>query len=97
MPLRTKSAKKKHRQSLKKRDRNRFYKSTLKSKIKEFNASIEQNDINRAEEYLKILMSGFDTAASKGVYKKETASRYISRLSSKLDRIKSSGKESQAG
>lgn len=84
MALRTKSAKKKQRQSLKKRAKNNFVKSTLRSRIKDFHAALNNNDLNKAEEKLRAVISDLDEAASKGVIHKKTASRHIGRLSRQL-------------
>lgn len=95
MALRTKSAIKKQRQSLKRRAKNNFVKSTLRSKIKEFQEALKDNELNKAEEKLRNVISELDEAASKGVIHKKTASRHVSRLSRQLHRKKS--EESQQG
>lgn len=84
MALRTKSAKKKQRQSLKKRAKNNFVKSTLRGKIREFESALSHNDFTKAGEHLKQVVSALDTAASKGVIHKKTASRHTARLSRQL-------------
>lgn len=84
MGLRTKSAQKKHRQSLKKRERNRFVTSTLKTKIKRYSQALESEDIEKSQALLKELVSLTDKAATKGVIHKRKASRYVSRFSKKL-------------
>lgn len=88
MALRTKSARKKQRQSLKKRAKNNYVKSTLRTKIKEFHSALAENDIAKAEEKFKAVVVGIDKAASKGILHKNTASRHISRLSKYLHRKK---------
>ncbi len=95
MALRTKSAIKKQRQSLKRRAKNNFVKSTLRSKIKEFQEALKDNELNKAEEKLRNVISELDEAASKGVIHKKTASRHVGRLSRQLHRKKS--EESQQG
>ena len=84
MALRKKSAKKKQRQSLKKRARNNFVKTTLKTKTKSLLAAIEERDAEKANERLKDTISAFDKAATKGVIHKKNASRNISRFSKKV-------------
>ena len=87
MALRIKSAKKKHRQSLKKRARNNFVKTTLKTKTKSLLSAIEEKDLEKANQQLKDVVSAFDKAATKGVIHKKNASRNISRYSKKVHSI----------
>ena len=87
MALRIKSAKKKHRQSLKKRARNNYVKSTLKTKTKLFNAAVEEKDIEKANERLKEVTSAYDRAATKGVIHSRNASRHIARFSKKVHNL----------
>ena len=89
MALRIKSAKKKHRQSLKKRARNNYVRTTLKTKTKLFNAAIEEKDVEKANERLKEIISAYDKAATKGVIHSRNASRHISRFSKKVSNLSS--------
>jgi small subunit ribosomal protein S20 len=75
-----KSAEKRHRQSLKKRELNRRTKSAVRTMIKKVRAAIKLGDIEQAKSFLVSAEKSVQTAASKGVYKKKTASRYVSRL-----------------
>ena len=50
MGLRTKSAQKKHRQNLKRRERNRFVTSTLKTKIKRYSEAIGSEDVEKSQD-----------------------------------------------
>ncbi|QMU56261.1 MAG: 30S ribosomal protein S20 [Candidatus Mycalebacterium zealandia] len=84
MALRIKSAKKKHRQSLKKRARNRFVKSSLRTKTKDFLQAIEAKDVSTAGSIFRGLVSAFDKAASKGLIHKKNASKNVARMSRKL-------------
>ena len=90
MALRIKSAKKKHRQSLKRRTRNRFVKSSLKTKTKGFLQAVEAKDFAAADSVFKGLVSAFDKAASKGVIHKRNASRNVARMSRKLHALSAS-------
>lgn len=92
MALRTKSAKKKQRQSLKKRAKNNFVKSSLRSKVKEFQSALKENDLVKAEQRLRTVISDLDEAASKGVIHKNTASRHVGRLSRQLHKKKTEDK-----
>jgi len=87
MGLRKASAIKKQRQSIKRKARNSFVKTTLKTKTKSLLASIEEQNMERAAEQLKVVVSAFDKAATKGVIHKKNASRRISRLSKKVHNL----------
>lgn len=84
MGLRTKSAIKKQRQSVKRKARNGFVKATLKTKTKSLLGLIKEKDKEKAAEQLKVVVSAFDKAATKGVVHKKNASRNIARLSKKV-------------
>ena len=55
MGLRTKSAQKKHRQNLKRRERNRFVTSTLKTKVKRYSEALGSEDLEKSQALLKEL------------------------------------------
>jgi small subunit ribosomal protein S20 len=57
--------------------------SKVKTYIKKLNAAIKSKDAGKVEEALKEVMKVISSAASKGVLHRNTASRYISRLSKK--------------
>ena len=84
MGLRTKSAQKRHRQNLKRRERNRFVMSTLKTKIKRYSEALESEGLEKSQILLKELVSLIDKAATKGVIHRKKASRYVSRFSKKF-------------
>ena len=89
MAERIKSGIKKHRQSIKKRDRNTVIKSDLKTQLKKFESTLESNDITVAQKTLKETEAKLRKAASKGVLKKETASRKVSRIAKKVAALSS--------
>lgn len=74
------SAAKRHKQSLKRRARNRHVRSTIKSAVKEVRAGIEGGDGGKAVESLRNAESVIARAGSKGVLHKKAASRKVSRL-----------------
>lgn len=90
MGLRKKSAQKKHRQSLKRRERNRFVLSTLKTKMKRYAEALESEDAEKSGALLRELVSLADKAAGKGVIHRNKASRYVSRFSVKLSELQRS-------
>lgn len=74
----SKSAAKRHRQSLKKKIRNRHIRSTVKSAVKEVRAAVSESN---AGETLSKAASVIARAGSKGVLHKKTVARKVSRLS----------------
>lgn len=74
------SAVKRHKQSLKRRARNRHVRSTVKSVVKELRAGIAENAGEKAAELLRNAESVIARAGSKGVLHKKTASRKVARL-----------------
>jgi small subunit ribosomal protein S20 len=80
-----KSAQKRIKQSLKKRDRNRTEKSTLRTIIKKFNTAVTK-DPGEAKTALEQAVPAISKAASKGIIHKKNASRNISRLTKKLNK-----------
>jgi small subunit ribosomal protein S20 len=73
------SAVKRHKQSLKRRARNRHVRSTVKSAVKEVRTVIEEGG-EKGAELLRNAASVIARAGSKGVLHRKTASRKISRL-----------------
>lgn len=74
------AAEKRHRQSENLRLRNRMTESRVKTMRKKFLVAVEKKDRNEAASQLKVVEKLIDSAASKGVYKKNTAARKKSRL-----------------
>lgn len=81
------SAAKRHRQSEKRRVRNRAVRSRVRSSIRSFLAAAEANDKDGASTQLQTITKLIDTAAGKGVYHKNTAARTKSRLRKKLNEM----------
>lgn len=74
------SALKRIRQDEKRRARNRYWKSTMRTAIKKVREAAEENNTEEASTNLQAAISLIDRVASKGVIHKRTASRKISRL-----------------
>jgi len=89
MAERIKSGIKRHRQSLKKRERNIVVKSDLKTQLKKFESVLESKDPNSAQQVLRETEAKLRKAASKGLIKKETASRRVSRISKRVAALSS--------
>lgn len=77
----SKSAAKRHRQSLKKRLRNRHIRSTVKTAVKEVRAAVAEGTASDARESLSKAVSTIARAGSKGVLHKKTVARKVARLS----------------
>jgi small subunit ribosomal protein S20 len=78
------SALKAHRQSLKNRERNRQYRSRLRSALKSIRAAIDGKDLAAARSALKETISLIDKMTSKGIIHRNAAGRYKSRLTTRL-------------
>ncbi len=89
MAERIKSGIKRHRQSLKTRERNTVVKSDLKTQLKKFEAAVESKDVTAAQTVLKETEIKLRKAASKGVMKKETVSRKVSRIAKRVSALSS--------
>ena len=76
----SKSAAKRHRQSLKKKIRNRHIRSTVKTAVKEVRTAVAESAANVVETLSKAV-STVARAGSKGVLHKKTVARKVARLS----------------
>jgi small subunit ribosomal protein S20 len=77
------SALKAHRQSLVHRERNRQYRSQLRSTLKQIRLAIAK-DTAAAKKQLNHAISLIDKMAGKGIIHRNAAGRYKSRLASRL-------------
>ena len=90
-----KSALKRNRQSLTRRDRNRANRTKVKTAEKKIDAAIEVESVEQAQEALVAAVPIIERAAVKGAFHKKTASRKVSRLTQRVNKFASS-KESAA-
>jgi small subunit ribosomal protein S20 len=74
------SAEKRHRQSEERRLRNKAVKSSVRTSAKKFTILVQQKETGEAEAALKDMISKLDSAARKGIIKKNAASRKKSRM-----------------
>ena len=75
------SAEKRHRQSEERRLRNKSVKSSVRTSAKKFVLLAQKSDkVNEAETALMDMIKKIDTAAQKGIIKKNTAARKKSRM-----------------
>jgi small subunit ribosomal protein S20 len=82
-----KSAMKRARQNDIRRLRNKAVKTRVKSLVKDFRLAAGENSSEDCAKKLDVTKSVIDKAAKKGVIKKQTASRKISRLAKQLNKI----------
>jgi small subunit ribosomal protein S20 len=83
----SRSAKKRVRQNLKRRLRNRSVKSAAKTQIKKFLAAVQAGDVEAARTQFRAAARVLDKAATRGVLHKRNAARHKSRLAAKLNRL----------
>jgi small subunit ribosomal protein S20 len=79
------SAEKRNRQRIKRRARNQFHLTTMRTYVKRVRTAIEAKD-GKVAELLKAAVAVIDKAASKGVIDKKAAARKISRLTKSSNR-----------
>ncbi len=86
-----KQAKKRVRQTEKRRLRNKAVKTHYRSKVSEARSAVEAGDAAAAESALVSARRALDKAVSKGVLHKNTAARYKSSLARSVNAFKSRG------
>ena len=81
------SAKKRIRRNARMEIVNKIRKNRVRSFIKKVEIAIDKNDKALAEEAFKIAQPEMHRSVSKGIFKKNTMSRKLSRLSSRIKKI----------
>jgi small subunit ribosomal protein S20 len=81
------SALKRHRQSEKRRARNRYVKATVRSAIRTVREAVAAKDPAKAREALGAAARDLDRSVTQGVHHHGTASRKISRLTKLVNKI----------
>lgn len=81
------SARKRARQNLKARERNRSLYSLMRGKIKELRASLIAKDKKQTADLLKVTLPIIAKMASKGIIHKNAAARYTSRLTKQANQL----------
>ena len=84
----TKSAKKRHRQSLERRARNRATKSTVKTQVRKVTDAADAKNVEQGATEFRLAVKKLDRAAAHHVIHKNTAARLKSRLSKRLKAAK---------
>ena len=83
----TPSAKKRIRNTLRKTDVNKSRRSRIKTFVRKVEDAIESKDAKSAMDSLKAAQPEIMRGVTKGIFHKNTASRKISRLSSRIKAI----------
>lgn len=73
------SAEKQNRKMIKHRTRNRAAMATLRTAVKKARTAVDEKS-NEAGALVRAAVSIIDSAVTKGIVKRRTASRYVSRL-----------------
>ncbi|MDL0080885.1 MULTISPECIES: 30S ribosomal protein S20 [Helicobacter] len=82
-----KSAEKRIRQTERRTERNRYYRTRIKNIIKAVRESVANNDLPKAQEAFKIANKELHKFVSKGIVKKNTAARKVSRLNAAVKKL----------
>jgi small subunit ribosomal protein S20 len=86
------SAKKRLRQSLDRRARNRSVRSNLRNQIRKLRAAIAGGDASVCDTEFRVTVKKLDQAAAKNVLHANTAARLKSRLSAAVKALKNKAK-----
>ncbi len=78
------SAKKRLRQNVKERSRNRWRKDRIKQAVKDFDDALQAGDKDKAAENLKVVYKQLDQVAATNTIHKNAAARQKSRLAKRL-------------
>ena len=75
---------KRNKQSIKRRARNRHYRTMMRNRISAVETAVESGDVDAAQEALRSATSIIHRLAGKGVIHRNQAGRRISRLNKKV-------------
>jgi small subunit ribosomal protein S20 len=87
-----KQARKRHRQSLERRMRNRAVRTRVRRQMRIMRAALADGDADKVKDLLPATMSVIDVGWRKGVLHRNTAARYKSRMARQAEAV-ISGKE----
>ena len=82
-----KSAKKRLRQSFKRRERNKMYVRRMKTEAKKVLEAVQEKNLEAAKERLKVAMKYIERAAARGAIHKNEASRRVSKIARKVAQL----------
>lgn len=80
-------ARKRHRQSLERRMRNKSVRTRVRRQMRVMRAAIAEGDADKVKELLPQTMSIIDTGWRRGVLHRNTASRYKARMAKQANQI----------
>ena len=86
--MHTKSAAKRLRQSLERRDRNRAVRRSLRTQCRKVREAVAAGDAPKAESELRLAATKLDRAATRGTIHPNSAARTKSRLSAAIKSLK---------
>jgi len=89
------SAKKRIRQNLKRRMRNRARKSQMKTHIRRFLEAVTARDLERAEAEFRTAVKKIDQIAAKGTIHRNAAARKKARLQRSLNALRAAARRAQ--
>ena len=84
----TKSANKRLRQNVLRRERNRSAKRAVRTQCREVREAIEDGDVDKAETELRLAAKSLDRAGARKIIHPNAAARIKSRLSAKIKALK---------
>lgn len=87
-----KQARKRHRQSLERRMRNRAVRTRIRRQMRLMRAAMADGDADKVKDLLPETMAVIDTGWRKGVLHRNTASRYKSRMARQAQAVIAGGK-----
>jgi small subunit ribosomal protein S20 len=82
-----KQARKRHRQSLERRMRNRTVRTRVRRQMKLMRTAMAEGDAKKVEELLPETLSVIDVGWRKGVFHRNTAARYKSRMAKQAQAV----------
>ncbi|MDR2490822.1 MAG: 30S ribosomal protein S20 [Spirochaetaceae bacterium] len=82
------SAEKRHRQSEERRLKNKAVKSSVRTSVRKFTTLVVQKNTDDADKALREMIKKLDTAARKGIIKKNAAARKKSRMQKRFNALK---------
>lgn len=87
MPVIHKSTIRRARQAERRHERNRATMNSVKTLVKKVQTAVAENKLEEAKTFLREASSALDKAVTKGVMKRNTASRRISRLTLRVNAL----------
>jgi small subunit ribosomal protein S20 len=88
----TKSAKKRLRQSVAQRERNRATRQAIRTQVRKVREAVKAGDVPKAEAEFRLATTKLDRAAARKVIHTNAAARTKSRLSGAIKAVKTAGK-----